>query len=121
MAADSPVKRRFSGAVAEWISARWLQMKGYRILSRNYTVCGGELDIVAKKGDTLVFVEVKYRKNDRFGKADEFVDKRKQKRLKLAALMYMAGNKVNPEKRNHRFDVIAIDRCRLRHIKNAFC
>ncbi len=95
-------------------------MKGYRILARNYRVRGGELDIVAKKRDTLVFVEVKYRRTERFGKADEFVDSRKQRRLKLAANMYMAEKRLNPEHRNHRFDVVAIDRFHFRHIKNAF-
>lgn len=95
-------------------------MKGYRILARNYRVRGGELDIVARKRDTLVFVEVKFRKSDRYGKADEFVDSRKQKRLKLAARMYMAVEKLNPEHTNHRFDVVAIDRFHFRHIRNAF-
>jgi len=95
-------------------------MKGYRILARNYRVRGGELDIVAGKGNTLIFVEVKYRKTARFGKADEFVDERKQKKLKLAAKFYMAEKRLNPEHQNYRFDVVAIDRFRLRHIKNAF-
>lgn len=120
MAADSPVRKRFSGTIAEWVSVGWLRIKGYRIYARNYHIRGGELDIVAGKRDTLVFVEVKYRKSDRFGKADEFVDSRKQRRLKLAAKFYMAENQLNPEHKNHRFDVVAIDRFHLRHIKNAF-
>jgi len=95
-------------------------MKGYRILARNYRVRGGELDIVAGKRETLVFVEVKFRKSDRFGRADEFVDNRKQRRLKLAAQTYMVSAGLNPEHKNHRFDVVAIDRFHFRHIKNAF-
>ncbi len=120
MAVDSSVKKHFSGVIAEWVTAGWLWIKGYQILARNYRIRGGELDIVAGKRDTLVFVEVKYRKTARFGKADEFVDKRKQKKLKLAAKFYMAEKRLNPEHQNYRFDVVAIDRFHFRHIKDAF-
>jgi putative endonuclease len=120
VATDSSVARQFSGAFAEWISAGWLRIKGYRILKRNYRVRGGELDIVAERRETLVFIEVKFRRSDRFGRAEEFVDSRKQKRLRLAARTYMSSEGVNPEHKNHRFDVIAIDRFHVRHIKNAF-
>ena len=75
---------------------------------------------MASRGDTLVFVEVKYRKSDRFGKPDEFVDFRKQKRLKLAAQWYMACHNINPEHVNHRFDVVAIEGLKLHHIVDAF-
>ncbi len=89
-------------------------------MARNYLVRGGELDLVAKKKDVIVFIEVKYRKTARFGHADEFVNMGKQKRLKFAAKVYMSENGLNPEQVYHRFDVVAIDGLRLRHITDAF-
>ncbi len=109
-----------SGAVAETVASLLLLAKGYRILGRNVHAAGGELDVVARKSGMLVFAEVKYRRNERFGRPDEFVDERKQGHLKRAALGYMNGAGINPEHTSYRFDVIAICGWKIRHIKQAF-
>lgn len=109
-----------SGAVAEAVAALLLLGKGYRIVGRNVHAAGGELDIVAKKSGMLVFTEVKYRRDDRFGRPDEFVDDRKQAHLKRAALGYMNRAGINPEHTAYRFDVIAICGWKIAHIKQAF-
>jgi len=102
------------------VATAWLFCKGYRVLARNVRYRGGELDMVARQRRFYVFVEVKYRSSDRFGRSDEFVDGHKQRRLKTAALAYMRQNGINPEAVDWRFDVIAIQGFRLRHIRNAF-
>lgn len=84
-----------------------LERAGYRILDRNWRVRGGELDIVALDGETLVVVEVKVRTGERFGYAEESVDARKLARLMRAAEMYIG---VHPEHvdRVWRVDVVAV-------------
>lgn len=111
---------RFRGGVSEGIAALWLILKGYRVLHRNVRVSGGELDLVCRKRSSIVFVEVKYRRNDRYGNAESFVHERKQALVKRAALGYMNRMRINPEHQLYRFDVIAIDGFRIRHIQNAF-
>ena len=111
---------RRSGALSEWVAALFLTLKGFRIVERNVLAGGGELDLIAKRGSTLVFVEVKFRRDDRFGDAQSFVHDRKQHLLKRAALGYMNRQRINPEHQSYRFDVIAIDGWRIRHIQQAF-
>ena len=95
----------------------YLKKKGYRILERNFRTKFGEIDIVAKKGDEIVFVEVKGRSGN-FQKPEEAVDERKMRRIKKAATIFLKkkglwGNSV-------RFDVVAIDKEGIRHIEGAY-
>lgn len=108
---------RFKGLFWERVSAVYLILKGYKIKEFNFRTRFGEIDIICEKGDTLVFVEVKYRKKTDFGRAEEFVDERKISRITKAAKLYLASE--NNEKMI-RFDVIAVNGFKIEHIKNAF-
>lgn len=102
-----------------------LRLKGYAILSCNYRCRFGEIDIVARKGRYLAFVEVKLRKSSAFGEAKEFVDRRKQERLKATALLWLEEHDYDLQPR---FDVIEVYapegvktfRPRINHLENAF-
>jgi len=110
----------FAGKTAELISAFFLVLKGYKIKCMNYRKKCGELDIVAEKKDKLVFIEVKYRKNSKFGQAELFVDKHKQKKVVNTAHSYMFDKGINPEDIVYRFDIIGITGFKIKHIENAF-
>jgi putative endonuclease len=108
---------------AEDLAARHLKKQGYRILHRNIRLNQFEMDIVAKKGDTVVFVEVRSRSDDRFSAPEDTVQHRKQRHLKGAALRYIA--RYGEEDVYYRFDVIGIlmppgEKPQLTHIENAF-
>ncbi len=108
---------RFKGLFWERISAVYLFLKGYKIREFNFGTRLGEIDIICEKGDTLVFVEVKYRKKTDFGRAEEFVDKRKISKIVKTAKLYLASEN---EDKKIRFDVIAVNGFKINHIKNAF-
>lgn len=82
-----------------------LSSNGYRILERNYRVRAGEIDIIAEKGKTIVFVEVKYRSSSKFGYGIEAVDYRKIRRIYNAAKIYLTLNRKSSYK--VRFDCIS--------------
>jgi putative endonuclease len=88
-------------------AARELAELGYRILARNYRCRGGEADLVAEDGETLVFVEVKARSSLRHGLPREAVGWRKQQRLKSAAERYLHDHP-EAEERPVRFDVVEV-------------
>ena len=96
---------RTLGAFGEERAARFLRRKGYQIAERNFRCRQGEIDLIARRGAELGFVEVKLRKDDRFAAAREFVTAAKQARIRAAAMLYLAslGEDVQP-----RFDVIEI-------------
>ncbi len=71
---------------------RWLQKQGYSLLASGYRCRMGEIDLIAKKGNTLAFVEVKLRKNARFSTAREQVTPAKQRRIHTTAQLYLAQN-----------------------------
>ena len=96
---------RARGAAGEARAAEYLAAQGMEILARNFTVRGGEIDLIASKGAFLAFVEVKLRKSDKFAQAAEYVDFYKQNRLRTTAEMYLAEN---PTELQPRFDVIEI-------------
>lgn len=110
---------RVVGARYENIAADYLSHSGYKILERNYRCRSGEIDIVAADGNYLVFVEVKYRRNNIYGDSLEAVDIRKQNKIRQTALNYMYRKKY-PENTQVRFDVIGITAFRITLIKNAF-
>ena len=100
------VARQALGKLGEDLASRELERRGYVIVARRYRRRGGELDIVARDGPTLVFIEVKAREGHDFGPGSEAVDSRKRHRITIVALDYMA--------RHHladcpcRFDVVSI-------------
>lgn len=111
--------KRLIGNKGEDKAANYLKKQGYKIIERNYNLPCGEVDIIAQKGKTLVFVEVKYRKNaEDFGGAVAAVTKAKQNRVIKAALSYIKTKK--PAFDALMFDIIAISGDKIEHIQNAF-
>ena len=93
------------GAGGEALAAKYLQKKRYRLIAANYRTRFGEIDLIMSNRTFLVFVEVKLRKSDRFASAMEYVDYKKQERLRKTALIYLNQN---PTELQPRFDVIEI-------------
>ncbi|NLV20992.1 MAG: YraN family protein [Syntrophomonadaceae bacterium] len=110
------------GRQGEEIAAAYLQQQGYEILARNYRCRYGELDIICKKNNIIVFVEVKTRRSDLFGSPEEAITRTKIQHIKKVALLYLAENKTSC--REIRFDVVTIlmkaDRPEINHIEAAF-
>jgi putative endonuclease len=96
---------RLDGRAAEAYAEAHLVRTGLRPVTRNYRCRGGEIDLVMAEGDTLVFVEVRYRSGVRFGRAEETVGAAKQARLLTAANHYLQRH---ADPRAARFDVVAI-------------
>ena len=99
------MNKRKTGQEQEAKAACFLKTQGYQILEQNYRCKRGEIDLVAREGQYLVFVEVKLRKSDRFAAAAEYVDRRKQERIKSTAQMWLS---THPSGLQPRFDVIEI-------------
>jgi len=94
-----------SGAQAENLACAHLECAGLQLLARNYRCPQGEVDLVMDDHDTLVFVEVRYRRSNAFGTPAETVDRRKQGRLLAAAGHYLLTHGAD---RACRFDVVAV-------------
>ena len=82
------MKRRDTGILGEKIAREFLKKKGYRIIEANYRSPEGEIDIVAKHGDSLVFVEVRTKTSLEFGSPEESITPVKMERLKAIAAYY---------------------------------
>ncbi len=111
------------GAQGEELAAAFLKRSGYRIVERNFRCKGGEADIVARDGKTLVFVEVKTRRSLAYGVPQLAVTSFKQRQISKAALTWLAKNRLQDAAA--RFDVIAVmllpdGTHRIEHIPNAF-
>jgi putative endonuclease len=115
VAADSKIQR---GAAAEVAAAKLLVEAGYRIVERNFRCKVGELDIVARDGDVLAFVEVRSRTDADHGSAVEMIGRTKQRRVARVAAYYLATRK--PAFEECRFDVVAITAGDAILIKDAF-
>jgi putative endonuclease len=106
VSAGPPRSARDLGLAAEEAAARFLASRGLAIVARNYRTRFGEIDLVARDGATLVFVEVRRRTSRAFGGAAASVDARKQSRLVAAARHYLARLGEEPA---CRFDVVTWD------------
>lgn len=114
--------KQVDGNLAEDLAAAHLARAGLRILQRNYRVRGGEIDCIALDGETLVFVEVRLRRNAHFGGAAASIDARKQQRIIHAAYCYLQRFPRQAE-RPCRFDCVLLDHLdagALAWIKDAF-
>jgi len=114
---------RLLGNYWESVACRYLKKKHLKKIKKNYTCKAGEIDIIMTDKKTLVFVEVKYRKNEDWVSAIESVTKTKQRRIIKAAQMFLLQNKTY-EDWNCRFDVMSIQgdkqKPEIDWIKNAF-
>lgn len=111
--------KRAVGTKYEQIAGDFLQNKGIRILEYNFFCKKGEIDIIGMDKNTLVFVEVKYRKNDSFGEPYASVDFRKQKKIRDSAVIYLMSKDLY-ERIPCRFDCISICGNKINWIKDAF-
>ena len=93
------------GAWGEAVAAEYLRKKHYKIIASGYHSRFGEIDLIARNRKYLIFVEVKLRKSSNFAQAREYVDTRKQDRLRLTASIYLSQNPTNLQPR---FDIIEI-------------
>ena len=115
---------RERGTKGEQLAARYLKRQGYRILDQNYRSRFGEIDIIAERGDIIVFCEVKTRKYDSFASAMEAVDYKKQHKIIVTASQFLSQKKVELQPR---FDVIEVylekglfSKARINHVEGAF-
>ena len=113
------INRRRIGAEKERLVCEWLEKKGYQILERNFRCRMGEIDIVAREGGYLAFIEVKYRGDVSCGLPEEAVDRRKQKAISQTALFYLRRYRY-AETTPVRFDVAAVSDGAAVLYKNAF-
>lgn len=116
-------KRRL-GRWGEEQAAKYLRLRAYTILERNYACRLGEIDIIARRGRYIVFVEVKMRKDAAFAQAREFVTPAKQRRIIATAQMYLSANDIELQPRFDVLEVYALQgmegRAKIIHTENAF-
>ena len=112
---------RARGDAVEAAALRFLEANGLRLLARNASARGGELDLVMADGATVVFVEVRYRADAAFGGGAASVDRGKRRRLVRAAGLFLAGHP-GATQRPCRFDVVSADGAdaRLHWLRDAF-
>ena len=112
------MNRRGFGAQGEADARAYLTQKGARILAMNYRRPTGEIDIIARQGGTILFVEVKRRSSLRYGRPAEAVNRQKQGHILRTAQLYLQEKRL--EDVPIRFDVIEVLPGEIRHIENAF-
>lgn len=106
------------GQYGEVVAAEYLIKKGYEILIKNYRFKQSEIDIISKSKNTIVFIEVKFRSNNKFGNPEDFVSDNQKKSIIKAAEQYLLNQNWEGQ---IRFDIIAIDGSyELTHFEDAF-
>lgn len=100
------MKRRDTGSLGEKLAGEFLTRNGYRILETNYRCSSGEIDIIARCGDTLVFVEVRTKRSLQFGSPEESITPAKMNRLRAVVADYGQNHDNLPD--SWRIDVVAI-------------
>ena len=98
-------RNNIAGAWGEAQAAEYLKKKHYKLVAAGYRCRFGEIDLIVRSRNCLVFVEVKLRKSDKFARAMDYVDRKKQDRLRTTAQMYLSQN---PTDLPARFDIIEI-------------
>lgn len=109
-----------TGRRGEAQAENFLKKAGLQIVARNVRVGYDEIDLIAKQGDTLIFVEVKTRAREDFGRPIAAVDRAKRRKLSRAAMHFLKKHKLRPP--HIRFDVVEVvgEKPEIRHIQNAF-
>ena len=108
LTSKEPLGSRQAGAHWERTAESYLSAKGLTLLHRNFSSRLGEIDLIMEDNQTIVFIEVRYRKNSRHGSGAESITMQKQNRISRTAAWYLANNPKRAEK-FCRFDVISID------------
>ena len=115
-------QRQKIGRSGEIAAARHLKKNGYKILAQNFSCPVGEIDIVARDGETIVFVEVKTRRSMSYGSGRLAITPQKKKKISMTALFYLKANRQMDQP--GRFDVITVQTGgrgqEIDHIQNAF-
>ncbi|MDS1029931.1 YraN family protein [Bacillota bacterium LX-D] len=117
------VNTRVIGKLGEELAAKFLEEHGYKILTKNFSCKLGEIDLIAQESGQVVFIEVKARSTISFGLPQEFVNYKKQSKIRQVALYYLM--KYHSENFSCRFDVVAMvlvqgKAKKIELIKNAF-
>ncbi len=110
-----------TGHIAENLAARFLEKRGLTVKTRNYRCRGGEIDLVCRDGNALVFVEVRLRRNNGFGGAGASITRTKQRRIIHAAQHYLSAHRLHDCA--CRFDCLLLDGTReqdVEWVKDAF-
>jgi putative endonuclease len=119
MQREAAQTRAERGAAGEALAAQFLAARGLKTVERNFRCRGGEIDLIAVDGETLVFVEVRVRARNDYGGARASIDYHKQRRILRAAKFYLAGQRARP----CRFDAVVMasaDGAAIEWIRNAF-
>lgn len=115
------IRQKF-GKFGENLAARHLKKQGYKIICKNYRTKLGEIDIIAKEDDTIVFIEVKSRRTSTFGHPKHSITLKKQQQISKTALYYLKSTKQSNVRA--RFDVVTVNSVNKKPdveiIKNAF-
>ena len=112
--------RRQLGEQAEWRARQYLEAAGLVFVAANMRVRGGEVDLIMREVRTWVFVEVRYRRSDAYGGAAASVTSHKQRRLLLAAAVWLARRGESLDTSACRFDILAITGRHVEWLVNAF-
>ncbi|MDB4880847.1 MAG: protein yraN [Gemmatimonadetes bacterium] len=114
--------RQAFGELGERVAARWLAVRGWRVVARRFRSGHRDIDLIVERGGLTVFVEVKARRGDRFGDPVSAVNWRKQKELGRSAQVWVA--RFGRPGAAYRFDVVGVlvegRRVRIRHVEHAF-
>ena len=113
------VNKREIGTAYEKRAGAYLEQHGYKVIEYNFRSRQGEIDLIAKDGEYLVFCEVKYRRDSGKGSPLEAVGPKKQRVIYRCASHYLMVHGLTEIP--CRFDVIGIERGRISHIRDAFC
>ncbi|WP_204378419.1 YraN family protein [Agaribacterium haliotis] len=105
------------GQLAEQQANRYLQQQGLVLCDKNFRCRSGEIDLIMRDGDCLVFIEVRYRKSSTFGGAAASVDQKKQHKIRQSAESYLQQKQLNTA---CRFDVIAMSQEKIEWFRGAF-
>jgi putative endonuclease len=113
------IESKNKGVASEQLACDYLLARGLQLIERNFSCRYGEIDLVMKDDDTIVFIEVRYRKNRNFGGASASVTPAKQRRIIKTALSYLQQNM---SESNMRFDVVGIEgnQAKIEWIQAAF-
>lgn len=116
------MNKKSLGNKGEDFAAEYYRKLGFTVSARNYSCRGGEIDIIAENGEYIIFVEVKARSENALYSPSEAVDLRKQKRLSIAAMKYLAENESEKQPQFDVFEVYAQNGriYKVNRIENAF-